>query len=596
MVILLLLFNVSNSFSQTRINLTDFGLTKNSPSNAATAIQAAIKACSRKTNAILVLPGGRIDVWPEESFKRELYISNCTEDDTLSKEKHIAFLFDHCKNLTLEGNNTLVMLHGKMVSFAILNSTNIRIKNISFDYDRPTMSEMKISSVSPNAIEMAIHPDSKYSIDSGRIRFYGEGWRTRSYHTILFDSVSNRLTYASFAPFLRSRAVELRPNTVRFEGDFAAENYKPGNILTVRDPYRDNCGAFVSLSKNVALENINMYYMHGLGIVSQFSENISLFKVRAAPPQNSGRVMAAFADCFHFSGCKGAVLIDSCYTSGSHDDPINVHGTYLKITGVKSNTVTVRFMHHQTWGFNAFFRDDSVAIIDPQTLLIVARTKLIKATLVNKHEMLLETEAKLPQGYAGFCIENLTWYPEVTIRNSRFERTNTRGILITTRRRALRENNVFAATGMYPILVADDASSWYESGAVTDLTIINNVFDNCGYNSESGAITILPENKILVNNQAVHRSISITGNTFKINNGSVLNARSVDHLLFQNNKIIYLDSVVGKNYQPVASFLACKNVKLLNNSFSSNTRPSILESKMNKTDLSTDINISQVDQ
>src|SRR6478672_11406904 len=94
LVILLILFSASNSFSQTRINLTDFGLTKNSPSNASTAIQAAIKACSRKTNAILVLPGGRIDVWPEGSFQRELYISNCTEDDTLSKEKHIAFLFD----------------------------------------------------------------------------------------------------------------------------------------------------------------------------------------------------------------------------------------------------------------------------------------------------------------------------------------------------------------------------------------------------------------------------------------------------------------------------------------------------------------------
>ena len=72
--------------------------------------------------------------------------------------------------------------------------------------------------------------------------------------------------------------------------------------------------------------------MHGLGIVSQFSENISLLKVMVAPRENSGRIIASFADCFHFSGCRGLVKIDSCFTSGSHDDPVNVHGTHLQIT------------------------------------------------------------------------------------------------------------------------------------------------------------------------------------------------------------------------------------------------------------------------
>ena len=63
---------------------------------------------------------------------------------TLPKIKNIAFLFEDCKNITLDGNNTLVVLHGKMVSFAILNSSNIKIKNIRFDYERPTMSELTI--------------------------------------------------------------------------------------------------------------------------------------------------------------------------------------------------------------------------------------------------------------------------------------------------------------------------------------------------------------------------------------------------------------------------------------------------------------------
>ena len=109
--------------------------------------------------------------------------------------------------------------------------------------------------------------------------------------------------------------------------------------------------------------------MHGLGIVSQFTENITLSKVIVAPHEDSGRVIASFADCFHFSGCKGKILVDGCRTSGSHDDPMNVHGTHLKISDITADKkIKVQFMHHQTYGFEAFFAGDSIGFINPQTL------------------------------------------------------------------------------------------------------------------------------------------------------------------------------------------------------------------------------------
>src|SRR6187455_2437081 len=142
-----LFFTTNTVCSQTIISASDFGVKPNSFENSSSGIRKAIEACKLKSNATLILPGGRIDIWPEGAVKRELYISNCIEDDTLSKVKNIVFFFEDCKNITLDGNNTLVVLHGKMVSFAILNSANIQIKNISFDYERPTMSELTIKSV-----------------------------------------------------------------------------------------------------------------------------------------------------------------------------------------------------------------------------------------------------------------------------------------------------------------------------------------------------------------------------------------------------------------------------------------------------------------
>lgn len=588
-----LFITLTGAFGQTVIHASDHGVRSNSFENASTAVQKTIDACKAKGDAVLLLPGGRIDIWPERATRRELYISNSTEDDDLPKVKNIAFLFEDCKNITLDGNNTLVVLHGKMVSFAILNSSNIKIRNIRFDYERPTMSELTIKAVTDKSLEAEIHPDSKYVIENGRIGFYDEGWKTRSHHTIVFEPGTNSFHYSSFKPFLESRAVQLDSFRVRFDGNFSGNKFHPGDVLTVRDPYRDNCGAFIHLSKNIQLEDVKMHYMHGLGIVSQFSENISLLRVIVAPRENSGRIIASFADCFHFSGCRGLVKIDSCFTSGSHDDPVNVHGTHLQITTVDAGKITVRFMHHQTYGFNAFFAGDSIAFVDPKTLMPLGTAKLKTAKLINKREMEIEVNGTMPSFVnAGLCIENLTWTPEVIIQNSRFERTPARGLLVTTRRKVVIQNNIFYRTGMYPVLIADDATSWFESGAVQDVTIRNNLFEECGYNSGSGAIQIAPENHELQPGKMVHRNIRIINNTFKMTNQAVVSARSTDRLVFTGNKIVYTDLLKGRIDIIAIDLTACTNVIIEKNNFDLPSLPVINLQKMTNADLRTDLKVN----
>lgn len=572
------------------IDATDYGVKANSYRNAAAALQRAIAACRKHPAAVLKLPAGRIDIWPEGAAKRELYISNSTEDDTLSKVKSIAFLLEDCRNITIDGNNGLIMLHGKMVSFAVLRSSGIRIRHLRFDYERPTMSELTITSVDEKSVAVRFHPDSWFNINSGTLVLSGEGWKTEHDHTILFDPVKDRLHYSSLKPLRQAVARQTGPHTVVFEGDFKKPPYKPGDVLTIRDPYRDNCGGLIAQSKNIVLEEVRMHYMHGLGIVSQFSENITLYKVVVAPRPESGRIIAAFADCFHFSGCRGKIVIDSCHTSGAHDDPVNIHGTHLQVTGInQQEKLTVRFMHHQTYGFPAFFAGDSIAFINPQTLLPVAYATIRSAVLVNKREMELQLNGSLPGGVAnGLCVENRTWTPEVVIRNSRFERTNTRGLLITTLRKVLVEQNVFYHTGMFPILIADDASSWFESGAVQDVTIRNNRFEGCGYNSGSGAIHIAPENHLRVPGSYVHRNIRIENNTFNTQDGKSLQARSVEGLLFTGNKITGDGASDPGGFKKTVSLTDCTNVYIQNNRVSGSKGSTVALSGMTEKDIQTD--------
>jgi|GEM_PF-316810 len=584
--------------------------------NASPTLHRLIQTSIRTKAKLIVLPGGRLDCWPDGAEQKELYISNATEDDTGSKKKSIALCLENAHDLTIEGNNTLLVLHGKMVSFALLNCSNITIKNLKVDYARPTMSEMTIREIKNDHADVAIHPDSRYRIDdTGRIHFVGEGWESRDLFAIAYDPAAETMHYSSMEPFLQSRATTIAPSLVRFQGDFSkiapnndtlpgnalSGNALPGNtlrnddVLTIRDPYRDNVGALIANSRDINLDNLDMYYMHGLGIVSQFSADLRFKNIQIAPRPGSGRIVSAFADCFHFSGCKGEILLDSCHTMGSHDDAVNVHGTHLRIVAIGSalqtsaasptstisptataKTLRVRFMHPQTWGFPAFFAGDSIAYINPQTLLPIGYGVVQNTREINRREQELQLEQIPPDSvHIGDCLENLSWTPAVTIRHCRFERTNTRGVLVTTRRKVLIEDNIFYKTGMHAILIADDALGWYESGPVGDVTIRRNRFIGCGYNSapDDFTIAIAPDNKTTLPGAFIHHNINITGNDFDTPNGLLLTARSVDGLSFLDNHIIVRNNASLRNNATVPHkapdtspfrITACTNVHLQN--------------------------------
>ena len=539
---LIFLFHLSLVETQAKIiNVTDFNVQPNSFLDATEGVKQAIVACKDQPESLLVFPKGRYDFFPENAEKREYFISNTSsEEECLSKIKTIGLLFENNKNITIEGNGSLFVFHGKMITWTFDHCENVHLKNIIVDFDRPTISELTFLEVSPNYVIASIHPDSKYDIIDDRLQFYGDNWTMHSSFSIMTDTIEGTELYSSFDPLWKSRATELTLNKVRFDGDFHNVNYKVGKTLTIRDPYRDHVGAFINQSKDVRLENITMHFMHGLGIVSQFSEDLTYSGIKIAPWR--GRTIASFADGMHFSGCKGHILVENCHFKGLHDDPMNVHGTYLQITEIHSPTeVTVKFMHNQTYGFPAFFENDTIAFIHSNSLQPRGSAIVRNAKQLSEREIQVELSSPLPSTISiGDCLENLTWTPSLEVRNNRFEMTNTRGLLITTPRKVVVENNHFYRTGMYAIQISGDAESWYESGGVKDVLIRNNLFEECGYNrgsSDSYSIAINPENHEIIDGFWVHQNIRIQDNVFKTIDGLILKAKSTDGLIFEGNTI-----------------------------------------------------------
>ena len=157
------------------------------------------------------------------------------------------------------------------------------------------------------------------------------------------------------------------------------------------------------------------------------------------------------------------------------------------------------------------------------------------------------------------CVANVTLQPEIEIRNCRFARVPTRGMLIHTRRRVVIENNLFWRTPMAAILVNDDAREWFIAGSLRDMLIRGNEFVECG----EPAIMVLPQNPDAREDNPVHRNIRIEGNLFRLLGATgALQAKSTEDLRFTGNRLLVKEPV------PIKELLrleACRKVVVADN-------------------------------
>lgn len=565
--VLFFLFILSFTTLGQSVSVSDAGIRPDSYENVTARVQKVIDDAIQSGQKTIVFPKGRYDFWPDGAVRARYFISNTsTEAEDPDKIRTIGMLFKNARGLTIEGNGALFMFHGKMTTMVFDHCSDVKLQNVHVDFERPTMSEMRYANVSEGGVELDIHPDARYAIRDGRLEWFGEGWKTNHFHAVELDTTLKTMRYSDWKPFGNSKATGLALHRVRFE---TPRDFKPkqGNILTVRDIIRDQVGMLILESKNMTLENVGMHYMHGLGIVSQYTENVTMRRVTCAPRPESGRIIASSADFMHFSGCRGKVTVEDCRFSGAHDDPINVHGTNLRITGKPaSNQLKLRFMHGQSYGFNAYFPGDTVAFVHAASMQRFAQGRVKTVDRLTDREVMVTFEQPVPDGLEEHdCVENMTWTPEVLIRGNYFTRTNTRGVLLTTPRKAIIENNTFFRTGMSAVLIEADAEGWYESGPVRDVTIRNNEFVDCAYQGGPGnaVIAIHPSNKVADVKQPVHFNIRIENNVFKTFDYPVLYAKSTQGLFFANNTVIRSHDLAPQtDHKVMFYFNGCSKVEL----------------------------------
>ncbi|MFK0520991.1 right-handed parallel beta-helix repeat-containing protein [Paenibacillus illinoisensis] len=526
------------------IRLTDYGAQPDSEQDTQPAMTRAIQAASQISGPVVLdCAQGRYHFYPHEAIQAPYYISNtASEEENPDITKTIGLRLKGMDGLKLEGNDSLFIFHGKQTMLLLDGCTNVEICNLRTDYDRPTVTEMTIVEKGSSYFDASVHPDSCYEILNGQLAWVGAGWSFMNGPMQTYDPLRNTTWRMDNWLEQAKNVEEIEPRLLRFHFDFSPD-VGLGHVLQNRDGLRDQVGVLITECSDVTFANVGLHFMHGLGVVGQFSRNLTFRRMNMTPRIETRRTVAGFADFLHLSSCGGKVVVEDSRFIGSHDDSINVHGTYLRIIErMGENSVKVRFMHPQTYGLPAFYPEDVIEFVRAGSLTTYAVNQVVGVQRLTAREFILTLAHGLSEDIGSQdVIENTTWTPEVEIVNNYFARVPTRGILVTTRRKVWIANNVFERMHMSAILVAADAKSWYESGRVEDVTITGNHFIECG-SEEYPVISIAPENEEMDEGLPVHKQVIIQNNQFETSSSvMLLCAKSTSGLVFTSNEVVRVD-------------------------------------------------------
>lgn len=530
----------------------------------------------------LVFPKGTYHFSADKAYRK---FHNITNHD--SGQKNIAFYLNSLKNIEIDGQDSEFIFHGEIMPFLLQDCQNIQLKNFSIDWEIPFYIQGEV--VKTNAekcfVELEMFQEGfSYRVEANRIKFpidknvqlfttlgeslaFDKHTKSPVYNANAYDMHRNKDVQAELLPsgniILNEKLKDYPPlnSVLVFKGKMGENRYAP---------------AFHCLrSKNILVQNVNVFHVPGMGFLGEKSENITLHKFNVKLRDGTNRYVSATADATHFASCRGKVLLDSCILENMLDDGTNVHGTYLEIDSVINNrTVVADLKHFQQAGFIFAEKDDWVWFL---TAPSSSRTSANKVTGVKKRsESTFEISFKSalpPTIKKGDLLENKTdntsrfIMQNCTVRNHR-----ARNVVLKAPGKILIQNNYFQSM-MASILIRGEACMWYESGAVENVVIRNNYFENCVLGGGKQAVLhISPKFNIRFDTQELFdKNIVFKNNTIKTFDTKIVDASRVNRIKIVRNKI--LETNLFTPFYPSESLIDiqnCRNAVIKQNSYTGN--------------------------
>lgn len=552
------------------INVADHGIVPGG--DAASPLNRLIETVKDEPGVTLFFPKGQYDFYPENAD--EVYRAVSNHDNGL---KRMAFPLFDCKDITIDGGGSLFLFHGRMLPFTLERVQRATLKNFSIDWSRSFHDELTVVERNEQDNSFIVEIDSEkypYAIQYGNLLSNKYDWQDPMGSNIVFDPNTRSPIYRTSdysINFARPHtAIAVGKNRVKLDASVRKTAPPIGSVLVTYGvhPTSRLCPAIhVTNSSNIHIENVTVYEAGGMGLIAERTDNIHLNGMVVTSTED--RLVSTRADATHFIGCKGTILMENCRFEHMLDDGINVHGAYVKVEQyLGDREFLCEISHFQQWGLTFAEPGDKVALLSRETILPFFEGTVQKVRVMNERRFvmtLVDVPATMPEG--PLSVENLTWYPDLIMRNNTIRENRARSVLVTTKGKVLIEDNYFSSQ-MHGILIEGDNNKWYESGAVQDVTIRNNVFENIGYEVTRryplfASPLLTPQQR--TGEGQYHRNINFTGNTIRSFNGLLASARSVAGLNITGNTMEFSTDYPAVSEGPAIALEYCDAVTIRNN-------------------------------
>ena len=486
----------------------------------------------------VVFEPGEYHFHPKQAVIRDYCISNNT-----SGPKNVIFPIIGKKEIEIDAHGAQFVFHGEVVPFVVEKSRKILLKNFSVDWVRPFYSQGKILSANHESVVIEIDSEAyPYRIENQVMVFEGEGWESSFYEGIYeVDPRTRASAYLSGdglgAGFVSDlKAEDLGEGRVCLKGSFR-RIAQAGNILILRH-YRRLCpGIHLRNSSDVQIEQVALYHAGAMGIIAQFCENITVQDCSVTP--SGDRLFSTTVDATHFVNCRGQIVIDRCLFENQLDDAVNIHGIYLRITRIIDlKTIVAERGHPEQYGVAVGFDGDRLNVLHSETLQLYTSATIREVEYIDEQFVKIAFCESCDGLTTGRILENMSWVPDVRIQNCVIRRNRARGILLTTPGIVRIEKNRIEAAGAC-IKISGDANSWFESGAVRDVLIKNNLFGESCYGPPSWGRAVIDIDPEVRTDSAgpFHQNIRIEQNEFVTFDVGILYARCAGNLQFSHNTV-----------------------------------------------------------
>ena len=518
--------------------------------DATLALSEALRDAKVSGAEVLSLDGETLHFYKEYAFEREYYVSN----NSYSK-KSIIFPLMGFENFTVDGEGAELIFHGTVVPFVIDASSGITLKGFTVDYHRPFVMQCTITRAEENYLEMVPDAESMpFRADADGLRFANpdDGWEYLKDRTLVaeFDAATKAPSATIRPYFIYTRkdgegdvssswynrlVPSTKPDgTICLSGKFDRVHTVGNKLVGSCAPRRECPGIFGNRSKDILIEDVTFFASAAMAIICQVCDNVTLRRVKAIQNEKRNNYLSVSADATHFVNCTGRIEYEDCTFLGMMDDAGNVHGIYYKVhKRIDAHTLILTYGHHEQCGVNVFDKGDAVSVISRKTLQSAFVGTVESAEQLSEHYLRLAVKEELPEitDCDAFALEDTTKYPELYIHGCITGNNRPRGFLPTTTKKVVIENNVFYNM-FHALHFEGDANGWFESGAVTDVTVRNNKFINSAYAGEE-VIKMSP--RVLEGDACYHKNIVIENNEFELADERFLSAAFVENLKFVNN-------------------------------------------------------------